>query len=179
MSPGYYRKIFRKDIGSAGGGTTKTGSSNDQDRDINVHCFFNPNGFGIMDLLPEWNNFSPQYLIHQILEPLSEEHSSKSADIARRSLGLHFDNSGRPTANIGSEEMTRLKCKMMPHPSYSLDLAITDFHLFSVLKQKLQGTDVSEEEELKSDILTIFQGIASDEVKSHLVTESKDASELP
>jgi hypothetical protein len=54
------------------------------------------------------------------------------------------------------EEMTRLKCNRVLHPPYSPDLAITDFPLSGVLKQKLQGIDASDEEELKSGILTIF-----------------------
>jgi hypothetical protein len=64
------------------------------------------------------------------------------------------------------EEMTGLKCKSVSHPPYSPDLAIADFSLFSVLKQKLQGIDVSDDEELKIEILTIFQVIPSDELKS-------------
>jgi hypothetical protein len=74
--------------------------------------------------------------------------------------------------------MTHLKCKRVPHPLYSLDLAIADFYLFDVLKQKPQGIDVGDGEELKSDILTIFHIIPSDELKSHSITESKDASGL-
>jgi hypothetical protein len=37
--------------------------------------------------------------------------------------------------------------------------------LFDVLKQKLQGIDVSDDEELKIEILTIFQDIPSNELK--------------
>jgi hypothetical protein len=62
--------------------------------------------------------------------------------------------------------MTRLKCQRVPHPPYSADLAIASFDLFGVLKQKLQDIDVNDEKELKSEILTIFQGIPSDELKT-------------
>jgi hypothetical protein len=37
--------------------------------------------------------------------------------------------------------------------------------MFGVLKEKLQGIDVSDDEELKSEILMIFQDISSDELK--------------
>jgi hypothetical protein len=63
------------------------------------------------------------------------------------------------------EEMAGLKCKMVPHPPYSPDLAIANLYLFGVLKQKLQSIDVSEGEELENKMLTIFQGIRSDELK--------------
>jgi hypothetical protein len=72
------------------------------------------------------------------------------------------------TPKIVSEEMIRLKCKRVPHPSYSPNLAIANFYLFDVLKQKQQGIDVSDDEELKNEILTIFQDIPSDEPKTSL-----------
>jgi hypothetical protein len=89
----------------------RTGSSNDQGQGINIHRFFNPNGFAIVDLLSQGDSFAAQYFIDQILKPLSQEHSTKSADITHKSLQLHFDNSRCQTAKIVSEEITYLKCK--------------------------------------------------------------------
>jgi hypothetical protein len=57
--------------------------------------------------------------------------------------------------------MTRLKCKRVAHPPYSPDLEIADFDLLGVSKQKLQGIDVSDGDELKTEILTIVPGIPS------------------
>jgi hypothetical protein len=118
-----------------------------------------------VDLLPQGDSFTVQYIIDQILKPLSQAHSTKSADIARRSLRLHFGNSRCHTAKIVSEEMACLKCKRVPHPFYSRDMAIADFYFFGVLRQKLQGIEINDDEELKSETLTIFQGIPSDELK--------------
>jgi hypothetical protein len=120
-----------------------------------------------VDLLSQEDSFTAQYFIDQILKPFSQEHSTKSADLVRRILQSwqHFHNSRWPTAKIVSQEMTHLMCKRMPNPSYSPDLAIADFYLFGLLKQKLQGIDVSDTEELKSKILRIFQDIPSDELK--------------
>jgi hypothetical protein len=63
------------------------------------------------------------------------------------------------------DEMTGLKCRSVPHPSYSRNLTIAYFYLFGVLKRKLQGIDFSDEDELKSEILRIFNGIPSDELR--------------
>jgi hypothetical protein len=124
-------------------------------------------------------SFTAQYFIDQILSPLSQEYFMKSADIARRSLQLQFDNSGCHPVNIVSEEMISLKWKRVPHPADSPDLAIADFYLFGVLKQKSQGIDASDDEKLNSEILTIFQGIPSGQLKIPSITEPKDASGLP
>jgi hypothetical protein len=61
----------------------------------------------------------------------------------------------------------------VPHQSYSPDLAITYFCLFGVLNQKMQGIDVSDDEDLKSEILMILQGIPSDELKKAFDHEMK------
>jgi hypothetical protein len=140
----------------SGRGVPRTGSSNDRGRELNVDSSFNPNGFTIVDFLPQGDSFTAQYFVDQILKPLSQECSTKSADIAGRSLRLHFDTSRYYIAKIAAEEMALLKCKSLPHAPYSLDLAFADFHLFHVLNQKLHGIDVSDDEELKSEILTIF-----------------------
>jgi histone-lysine N-methyltransferase SETMAR len=118
-----------------------------------------------VDFLPQRDNFTAQYFIDQILKPLSQEDSTKSADIALRSLRLHFDNSRCHILKIVLEEMTCLKCERVPHLPYSPDLAIADFYLFDVLKQKLQGIDPNDAGELKSEILTIFWAIPSDGLK--------------
>jgi hypothetical protein len=118
-----------------------------------------------VDFLPQGNNFTGPCFIDQILKSLSQEHFAKSADIVLRSLRLHFGNSQCGTAKIMSEEMNRLKCNKVPHLPNSPHLAITDFYLFPLGKQTLHGIEASDEEELKSEILTIFQGISSDDVK--------------
>jgi hypothetical protein len=100
MSSEYYGRIFEKMLVESGGGAPRTGSSNHLDREIKIDSFFNPNGLAIVDLLPQDDSFTAQSFIHQILKPLSQEHSTKSADIARRSWRLHFDNSQYHTANF-------------------------------------------------------------------------------
>jgi hypothetical protein len=62
-------------------------------------------------------------------------------------------------------EMTRLKCKRVAHTPYPPDLAITDFDLWNVLEQKLQDISVNDDEELETEILTIFQVIPSDQLE--------------
>jgi hypothetical protein len=47
--------------------------------------------------------------------------------------------------------------KTVPYPPYSSGLAITNFHWSDVLKQNPQGIDVSDDEKLKIEILTIFR----------------------
>jgi hypothetical protein len=55
--------------------------------------------------------------------------------------------------------------QMMPHSPDSPDVVITDYYLLGSLKQTLQDIDGSDDEELKSETLTMFQGIPSDDLK--------------
>jgi hypothetical protein len=69
-------------------------------------------------------------------------------------------------AQILSKEMARLKCTRVTNSFYSSNLVVVDFCLFGVLKQKLQGIDISDDKEPKSEILTIVQAIPSNELKT-------------
>jgi hypothetical protein len=44
----------------------RTDSSNDPGREINVNSFFNPNGFAIVNLLPQGDSFTAQSFVDQI-----------------------------------------------------------------------------------------------------------------
>jgi hypothetical protein len=50
----------------------------------------------------------------------------------------------------------------MAQPTYSPDLAPSDFFLFGYLKQKLQGVHILDREKLKSEIIRIFGEIGPD-----------------
>jgi hypothetical protein len=52
------------------------------------------------------------------------------------------------------------------HPTYLPDLTIANLYLFGIVKHKLQDIYVSDNKELKSEILMIFQGIPSGELKN-------------
>jgi hypothetical protein len=46
---------------------------------------------------------------------------------------------------------------VLPHPAYSLDLAPSDFHLFSRLKEDLRGQTFSSDKEVKAAVYQWFQ----------------------
>ena len=46
--------------------------------------------------------------------------------------------------------------ELMPHPPYSPDLAPSDFHLFSVLQQHLNGQNFQQVEDLQEGIRSFF-----------------------
>jgi hypothetical protein len=63
-------EFFEKMLAESGRGVSRMGFSNDRDREINIDSVFNPNGFAMVDLLPQEDSFVAQYFIDQILKPL-------------------------------------------------------------------------------------------------------------
>jgi hypothetical protein len=62
-----------------------------------------------------------------------------------------------------SDAMTRLRCRRVPHPAYSHDLAICDFYLFGRIKERLAGVFVGDAEDLRNEVMSILVEISDDE----------------
>jgi hypothetical protein len=63
-------------------------------------------------------------------------------------LWLHADNARPHTAKVSTDSITRNEMKRAPDPSYSPDLAPSDFSLFGQVKRKLMGYRAESESEL-------------------------------
>jgi len=55
-----------------------------------------------------------------------------------RNIILH-DNACPHAAHLTSEAIARMGWEVLPHPSYSPDLALSDYHLFRFVKDQLRG----------------------------------------
>ena len=128
-----------------------------------ITIFFNPHSFPIVEVLPEKASFNAAYFIDCVVTPLAQLHASTAGDNARRKLRLHFDNSPCHTSRAVSDAMTRLRCRRVPHPAYSPDLAICDFYLFGRIKERLAGVSVGGAEDLRNEVMSILAEISYDE----------------
>jgi histone-lysine N-methyltransferase SETMAR len=64
---------------------------------------------------------------------------------------LHNDNA-RPHIILHTREaITKLQWTVLPHPPYSPDLAPSDYHLFSPLKDAIRGKNFEDDEEVISE----------------------------
>ena len=66
------------------------------------------------------------------------------------------DNPRAHTANHTTCTLQQLSWEVLPHPSYSSDLAPSDFHLFRPLKEFLGGQHFSNDDEVKQAVLGWF-----------------------
>jgi histone-lysine N-methyltransferase SETMAR len=58
---------------------------------------------------------------------------------------LHHDNARPHTSLHTLEAITKLQWTVLPHPPYSPDLAPSDYHLFSPLKDAIRGKKFEDE----------------------------------
>ncbi|GFR60587.1 histone-lysine N-methyltransferase SETMAR [Elysia marginata] len=69
--------------------------------------------------------------------------------------GLLMHDNARPHASIRTREtIASFGWTTLPHPSYSPDLAPSDYHLFGPMKQGLRGKHCETGEELKNALKT-------------------------
>ena len=65
--------------------------------------------------------------------------------------------------NLGRENTWEFKWETFDHPPYSPDLAPSDFHLFTKLKDFLAGTKFQNDEELKEAVTAYLNTLAAEE----------------
>jgi hypothetical protein len=62
---------------------------------------------------------------------------------------LHHDNTRPHTAAATVETIQKLKLELLPHPSFSPNLAPCDYHILEPLKNALRGRQFANDEEVK------------------------------
>ena len=97
-----------------------------------LSVFWNPDGFLIIDLLPDDLRFTSEYFINNILEKIYEA-TTPLREKEHRKITLHFDNARPHTAMKVVEYMNLHNMKRDPNPAYSPDVAASDFYLFGYI----------------------------------------------
>lgn len=69
-----------------------------------------------------------------------------------RGVSLLHDNARPHTARVTHDLLVRFGWDVINHPPYSPDLAPSDFHLFTKLKEFLGGKRFSSDEEVKETV---------------------------
>jgi hypothetical protein len=65
---------------------------------------------------------------------------------------LQHDNVHLHTACATAKKITDLHLECIPHPAYSPDLTLTDYHVFGPLKEALGGKKFSTDDEIKEAV---------------------------
>ena len=66
---------------------------------------------------------------------------------------LQHDNARPHTSIRTMEAITSFRWTVIPHPPYSPDLALSDYHFFGPMKEGLRGNRYGDDNEVKTAVL--------------------------
>ena len=82
--------------------------------------------------------------------------TDRPALVNRKGVILHQDNARPHTAKLTRDKLKSFGWEVLPHPSFSPDIAPSDYHLFQSLQHFLSGKDFNTKEEIEIAIAGFF-----------------------
>ncbi|XP_055698617.1 histone-lysine N-methyltransferase SETMAR-like [Phlebotomus papatasi] len=74
----------------------------------------------------------------------------------RKGVLFHHDNARPHVAKPTLAKLKEMNWEIMPHPPYSPDIALSDYHLFRSLQNNLNGKKIKNVEDVKNHLDTFF-----------------------
>ena len=124
---------------------------------VMITIFWSPHGILVIKALLHGESFNANYFQNEILHDLSRTENVYQAVSEKQRFYVHFDNARSHKVNNCFLRANNL-C-ILPHPSFSPDLAPSDFFLFGYLKDKCKGHRFGSVDELIDFINEIFYEI--------------------
>ncbi|CAH2243567.1 jg12878 [Pararge aegeria aegeria] len=91
------------------------------------------------DLLPPGRTIDSELYCEQLMRLKQEVERKRPELINRRGVGFHHDNA-RPHTSLATQQKVReFGWEVLMHPSFSLELASSDFHLFRSFQNSLDS----------------------------------------
>jgi hypothetical protein len=119
---------------------------------------WNPLRFPLIVALPKGPIFNAEYYGDNIIVELTQLQPEDDG----RKLVVHADNERADTVQKRRTFCEENGLRLAPHPSYSPDLAPSDFFLFGYVKERLKGMMFLSYEELLGPIGEVVTGIESE-----------------
>jgi histone-lysine N-methyltransferase SETMAR len=119
---------------------------------------WNPSGFHLINVLPKGFKFNASFYVTQILGRLSDWRRTQ-VERTNRKLWVYADNARPHTATVALQFMQQNAMRRVPYPSYSPDLASSDFYLFDYIRKFLLGCEFADRDSLLQAVRDILGGI--------------------
>jgi transposase len=118
-----------------------------------ITIFWTALGFPVVGALPNAEEFTAQYFCDNIVPQIVEQRSSDARQKTGRKLVVHMDNATPHRAKLTKSCFKTLRLREADHPSYSPDLAPSEFYLFGKLKGQMAGSEFESTEDLLATML--------------------------
>lgn len=133
-----------------------------QTKKFMITVIWNIDQFYIIDLMNHNESFNSEYFIENVIKQLSNSLYPQGKKPQETSYVLHIDNARPHNSHKTTEFLVKCGFKRAPHPPYSPDISPSDFYLFGYLKNKLEGEEFEDPNELLSKIIEILNSISKE-----------------
>ena len=118
--------------------------------------WYNFKGIVYFELLLRNQTINSNVYCHQLMK-LDKEIKQKRPELATRKGVIFHQYNVRPyTSLVTRKKLSELGWEVMPHPSYSPDLAPSNYHLFRSLQNHLNGKTFDSNEAVKNELIQLF-----------------------
>jgi hypothetical protein len=104
------------------------------------------------------------YFVTNLFTPLEQVIFPRGRAPHRKRHMVHLDNCSVHTSQASRDWLEEHNMHRMPQPPYSPDLTSSDFYLFPTVKEKLERTQVADEDQFVESLQTILKGIDHEEL---------------
>ena len=120
--------------------------------------FWDAHGILFIDFLEKGKTITGEYYA-ALLDQLSNIIVEKRPHLAKKKVLVHHDNAPPHRSVISAAKIYQLRYELLPHPSYSPDLAPSDFFLFPNFKRWLSGKRFNTNGEVIAETTAYFEGL--------------------
>jgi histone-lysine N-methyltransferase SETMAR len=111
--------------------------------------FWDCEGVILIDELPRSQTITTDVHVETLKKPKKRFRKVRPHKDVTKALLRH--NNARPHTSLHTQEtITKFQWTVLPHPPYSPDLAPSDYHLFSPLKNAIRGNKFEDDEDVIS-----------------------------
>jgi len=129
-----------------------------QSKKVMLTILWGVDSFYILEALPGSQKFDSDYFI-SILKKLKKEYCKIKKKMSVQGVYLHLDNAKVHTSMATVATAKKLGFTMLKHPSYSPDIAPSDFFLFGYIKDQLKNTEFETTDELIEAVQNILSEV--------------------
>jgi hypothetical protein len=120
---------------------------------------WNPTGFYIIDRLPNDTKMNSDYFVTNILIFREQMTFPCRKALHEKQQVIAVDNCSVHTSRASREWIKEHDILRLPQPPYSPDLALCDFSLFPIVKERLERTQVADEDQVIESLQGSLRGI--------------------
>ena len=124
-----------------------------------VVVFWNFVGFSHVIAVPSGQTYTSEFCTSVAIPSFDAALRSNRPRLGLARTCLHWDNAKPHVANHTRENLGSRGVRLLPHPSYSPDLAPSDFFLFGYLKGRIMGQKFATSPELVANLSQIMSEI--------------------